>query len=70
MMLSDDQKNAPLSEIYKEEHEIDTEMGRGQREFQIKRKVHTSQNNRYFRNNAHIYQNESDLRSKGIKTVK
>lgn len=72
-LLSEEQKNAPLSEIYKEEHLIlETDMERNPRDFQIKRKIHTSQNqnNRYFRNNAHIYQNESDIKSKGIKTVK
>lgn len=70
MILSEDQKDAPLSEIYKEEHTIETEMERNPKEFTIKRKVHTSNNNRYFRNNAHIYQQESDKRAKGIKTVK
>ena len=69
MILSEDQKDAPLSEIYKEEHTIENEMDRNPKDFLIKRKVHTS-NNRYFCNNAHIYQMESDKRSKGIKTVK
>jgi hypothetical protein len=38
------------------------------RDFVIKRKPNTS--NKYFRNNAHLYQCESDLRSKGMKNLK
>lgn len=70
LVLSDDQKDAPLSEIHKEEHSIESEMYRGPKNFMIKRNVHTSNNNRYFRNNAHLYQNESDLRSKGMRNLK
>lgn len=58
MILSEDQKDAPLSEIYKEEHMIESEMERNPKDFLIKRKTHTpnhTSNNRYFRNNAHIY---------------
>lgn len=56
------------TEITKEQYSIETERQRHFKEFLIKKK--TPAQYRYFRNNANLYQCESDLRSKGIKSVK
>lgn len=56
------------TEIVKEEHTLEPE--RPTKEFLIKKKVIVAAQhpNRYFQNNAHMYQCESDLKAKSMKS--